>query len=83
MKRLISASRPHSRRPIRAAEGDKDNGLDDVMSNVSDDFDYLMSGIEKLVRSGPNAAQAAAALLENIQSSLDSFISQVADAVTE
>ncbi|WP_301003170.1 hypothetical protein [uncultured Duncaniella sp.] len=53
------------------------------MDNVSDDFDYLMSGIEKLVRSGPNASQAAAALLENIQSSLDSFISQVADAVTE
>lgn len=83
MKRMISANRPQARRPIWAAEGEKDNGLDVVMDNVSDDFDYLMSGIEKLVRSGPNASQAAAALLENIQSSLDSFISQVADAVTE
>lgn len=69
-------------RSVTAAE-EVDNGLHDAIKDLEDDFSYLISGIEKLSRSGANKSNEGLALVENISASIQSFLSQVADAVTE
>lgn len=69
------------RRRITAAE-EIDNGLSEAIKDLEDDFSYLISGIEKLSRSGANKSNEGLALVETISASIQSFISQVADAVT-
>lgn len=74
MKRVLKS--------VTAAEN-VDNGLDDAIKNLENDFEYLISGIEKLSRSGVNKSNQGLAIVENVSSSIQEFISQVADAVTE
>ena len=71
------------RRMITAAESEPDNGLDDALSNLKDDFDYVMSGLEKLGRSGPNASQDALAITENLSNDLARYMSDIADNISE
>ena len=65
---------------IRCAE-DVDNTFNDALSNLKEDFDYIVSGLEKLDRSGPNASQTGLAIIENISNSLSGFISDIANTV--
>lgn len=70
------------KRKIVAAEA-ADNGLDEALDNLKADFDYILSGLEKLGRSGANASNDALAIAETISNALTDFTSQIASAVSE
>lgn len=71
------------RRIIRAAETpakpDTETIIDERIDAVSDDFDYIMAGVEKLGRMGGTKADAAVSILGRMAESLQEFIGQVAD----
>ena len=62
---------------IRASE--IDDQLADMLDEIEDDFDYIISGIEKLARMGGTQAKEARTLAANLSSNLESTISQIAD----
>lgn len=66
---------------IKSADETVDTRLDDGLKQLSDDFDYLASGIEKLGRNGANSTNDALAILELVSADIQKFISQVADAL--
>ena len=70
------------KRKIVAAEA-ADNGLDEALDNLKADFDYILSGLEKLGRSGANASNDALAIAETISNALTDFTNQIASAVSE
>lgn len=70
------------KRKIVAAEA-ADNGLDEALDNLKSDFDYILSGLEKLGRSGANASNDALAIAETISNALTDFTNQIASAVSE
>ena len=65
------------KRRIYSAENN-DNIFDDALSDLKEDFDYVVSGLEKLSRSGANASQDALAIIENISNDLSASISDIA-----
>ena len=70
------------KRKIVAAEA-ADNGLDEALDILIAVFDYILSGLEKLGRSGANASNDALAIAETISNALTDFTSQIASAVSE
>ena len=70
------------KRRIYSAENN-DNIFDDALSDLKEDFDYVVSGLEKLGRSGANASQDALAIIENISNDLSASISDIADRISE
>lgn len=80
-KRII----PNSHNSIVAAEGDnKPNAaLEDALANLEADFDYIMSGLEKLGRSGVNTSNDALAIVENLSNDLKNYTAQIADRIAE
>lgn len=79
MKRLI---RNCNNSDIMSAEEISDS-LKDKLDNIKDDFDYLMSGIEKLGRSGANMSKEAEIIAENLASDIQDSISEVAAQIQE
>lgn len=71
------------KRVITAAEASSENKLDDAIGNLEADFEYIISGLEKLSRSGVNASNDALAIAENISNALKSFTSDIADKISE
>lgn len=76
MKRYIRSS------AVTAAD-DADNGLDDLISDVKDDFDYILGGIETLSRYGGESAKSAMSIASNLRVALGDYIAQIADTLTE
>lgn len=70
------------KRRVYSAENN-DNIFDDALSDLKEDFDYVVSGLEKLGRSGANASQDALAIIENISNDLSASISDIADRISE
>ena len=70
------------KRRVYSAENN-DNIFDDALSDLKEDFDYVVSGWEKLGRSGANASQDALAIIENISNDLSASISDIADRISE
>lgn len=66
---------------IKSADETVDTRLDDGLKQLSDDFDYLASGLEKLGRNGANSTNDALSILELVSADIQKFISQVADAL--
>ena len=66
---------------IKSADETVDTRLDDWLKQLSDDFDYLASGLEKLGRNGANSTNDALSILELVSADIQKFISQVADAL--
>lgn len=81
MKRVIKSS-VNRFNNINAAEEISDN-LKDKLATIKDDFDYLMSGIEKLGRSGANMSKEAEIIAENLASSIQDRIAEVAAQIQE
>lgn len=79
MKRLI---RNCNNSDIMSAEEISDN-LKDKLATIKDDFDYLMSGIEKLGRSGANMSKEAEIIAENLASDIQDSINEVAARIQE
>ena len=79
MKRLIRSCNTSD---IMSAE-DISDSLKEKINNIKDDFDYLMSGIEKLGRSGANMSKEAEIIAENLSSSIQDSINDVAAQIQE
>ena len=79
MKRLI---RNCNTSDIMSAE-DVSDSLKDKLDTIKDDFDYLMSGIEKLGRSGANMSKEAEIIAENLASGIQDRIAEVAAQIQE
>lgn len=83
MKRVIRSSLQAVRNTVNAAEGETmDDRLDQALSDLKDDFDYAISGLEKLGRDGANSSNDALAIAETLSNSIQSTIDQIAGAVS-
>ena len=67
------------RRIIAATEGD--SKLQDMISDLKDDFDYILSGIERLDRTGSSGE--ALTLAEDMSSQFRMLVSDIADKIAE
>ena len=72
MKRLL--------RSVNSATEISDT-LKDMLDTIKDDFDYLMSGIEKLGRSGSAMSKEAEIIAENLASDIQDSINEVATRI--
>lgn len=83
MKKVIRSSVEAVRRSVKAAENETmDDRLDQALSDLKDDFDYAISGLEKLGRDGANSSNDALAIAETLSNSIQSTIDQIASAVS-
>lgn len=72
------------KRRIIAAEEDKaTQAIDDTLATLKDDFDYAISGLEKLSRSGANASNEAMAIAETLGNNIQSTLNAIAGVVIE
>lgn len=67
------------RRIIAANDGD--SKLQDMISDLKDDFDYILSGIERLDRTGSSGE--ALTLAEDMSSQFRMLVSDIADKIAE
>ena len=79
MKRLIRSCNTSD---IMSAEEISDS-LKEKIDTINDDFDYLMSGIEKLGRSGANMSKEAEIIAENLAAGIQDRIAEVAAQIQE
>lgn len=79
MKRLIRSCNTSD---IMSAE-EISGSLKEKIDTINDDFDYLMSGIEKLGRSGANMSKEAEIIAENLSSAIQNSINDVAAQIQE
>ena len=77
LRRIQAASAP-----VVAAENDRP-ALDEAIDKLEEDFSYVVAGLEKLGRDGVNASNAALAIAEKIQGTLQTYVSEIANAVTK
>lgn len=68
---------------VQAADDSTVDRLASAIDELDDDFDYIISGLEKLGRSGANGENDALVIAENLQASLNTIISEIADTVAE
>lgn len=80
MKKVIRSSL--NSKPIKASDENTDTRLDDALSDLKDDFDYAISGLEKLGRDGANASNSALAIAETLSNNIQATIDQIAGAVS-
>ena len=71
------------RRIFSASESGSDDRFDEAISELKDDFDYIISGLERLDRQGANGSNDALMIAENISSNLQSHIDEIANHVGE
>lgn len=76
MKRIM-------RKAISAASDEMSisDRLDDSISNLKDDFNYAISGLEKLSRDGDESATVALTLSQSFSESIQDMIDQILDSV--
>lgn len=67
------------RRNITAAETSENSKLADMMSSLKDDFDYILSGFEKLDRTGATESNEGLVIAEGLSDTLQDVISQISD----
>lgn len=72
MKRLL--------RSVNSATEISDT-LKDMLDTIKDDFDYLISGIEKLGRSGSAMSKEAEIIAETLASDIQDSINEVATRI--
>lgn len=66
----------YSSKRVYAAE-DKDSQVSDMISDLKDDFDFILSGLDRLDRQGANGRNDAMMLGENLSSSLEQHINEL------
>lgn len=80
MKKVIKSSL--NSKPVEAADGNTDTRLNDALADLKDDFDYAVSGLEKLGRDGADANNSALAIAETLSNNIQATIDQIANAVS-
>lgn len=77
MKRKITSSKV----PVTSAENE--SAFDDIVSNIKDDFDYIVEGLETLNRRGTDSAKQAMSIAATISSDLEGYIANIAESITK
>lgn len=77
MKRKITSAKI----PVTAAENE--SAFDDIISNIKDDFDYIIEGLETLNRRGTDSAKQAMSIAVTISSDLEGYIANIAESITK
>lgn len=77
MKKFIRSSAE----PVKGAESTGSDALESAINDLEEDFAYIVAGLEKLGRSGPNAVNDALAVAENIKNSLEEYTSSIASKI--
>lgn len=67
---------------IIAAE-QNDNGIDEILSDLKDDFTYISDGIEKMNRMGGDSAKNALSIAVNFRDTLQTVISEIANEISK
>lgn len=71
------------RRYIRSAADVEDTRLKDAIDEVEDDFDYAISGLEKLGRGDKQSYEAALSIVQGLSNALAQVIDRIADEIQE
>lgn len=74
MKRIIHKS------IVAAYDESVDTRLDDAISTLEDDFEYVIMGLEHLGRQSANATSEALMILGNLTTGIKSALEDIADA---
>lgn len=67
------------KRRVIAADEEKDTRFDDAVSNLKDDFNFALEGLDKLARS--NRIDEALRHIVNLQDSINETILDVSESV--
>lgn len=67
---------------IYAAESAEDSRVDDMISELKDDFDFIISAMERLSRQGANGINDALVVGENVSKSFQSHIESLANNIS-
>lgn len=65
------------RKAIQAAEGQENDKLQMAMDGLKDDFDFFLSGLEKLERTGAEESNQALILSERLSDALQNVIAEL------
>lgn len=65
------------------AAAEDNSKLQDTISDLKDDFDYIISGLDKLERSGAEASNAALIIAEGVSKQFQTYVSEIADKLSE
>lgn len=69
-------------KPVTAAD-EGNSKLLESLDRIKEDFDYIISGLEMLDRSGAEASNNGLIIAEGLQATLQDVISQIADSTAE
>lgn len=85
MKKVIFSNRDAklAKSPVQASRADLDEGLQLMLDSIKSDFDYILDGLDKLGRSGPNSSKEAEAIAENLSHAMNGVIKEIASKVVE
>ena len=69
------------RRIFSASESGSDNRFDEAISELKDDFDYIISGLDRLNRQGANGTNAALMIAEKFGEDQQAAIDKIASEI--
>ena len=69
------------KRLSRITSAEEDSKLQDTISDLKDDFDYIISGLDKLDRSGAEASNDGLIIAEKLRDTFQEVISNIAEGV--
>ena len=65
------------------AAADGDSKLENTISDLNDNFDYIIDGLEKLERTSSDKANKALTIALGLSSKLEEFTLSIASAISE
>lgn len=70
-------------RSIMSAEADEGNAkLQEMMTSLKDDFDFILSGLDKLDREGATEGNEGLMIAESLSDSLQNIVAEIADKLS-
>lgn len=64
---------------VKSAEASEQSKLEALMGTLKDDFDYVMSGLDKLARDGGELENSGTTIAQNLSDQLQVVIQQIAN----
>lgn len=75
-------SKKFTKYPIKAAQDDvEDTRLEDIIDTLEDDFDYILSGLSMLDRTGGGNREAGIAIAQDLSDKLQEVIQNIGRTV--
>lgn len=68
---------------VAAAADNNTEAFENALSDLEDDFDYLLSGLDKLSRDGKETQRIAYNIILTASEAINNCIAQIADSVEQ